>query len=191
MAAMFGHSWVSQYGPAPDGVGGDTWAGVLAGLNGAQIGQGLQALTRIPSDWPPTAPKFRALCLGVPALPQVRIELRAGNPEPSPFARLLWSYLDGYAYRRADADKADRMLRDAYELASAYVMDGGALPEPVAHIGAPEAEVVKVAAPEVAKRYIEEISSVLGQPAPFSSDVTPADAEPVTDFRSRAAGPDA
>lgn len=186
---MFGHSWVSQYGPAPDGVGGDTWAAVLAGLSTAQIGQGLQALSRVPSDWPPTAPKFRALCLGIPTIAQVRVELRSGNPEPSPFARLLWDYLDAYHYRRADMDKADRMLRDAYELASAYVMDGGALPEPVAQIEAPEAEAVKVAAPEVARRYMDEISSVLGEPAPtVQESLAELDRQSEPDFRQRAAG---
>ncbi|GAB2494071.1 hypothetical protein GCM10027266_09260 [Arenimonas alkanexedens] len=171
---MFGHPWVSQYGAAPDGVAGDTWAAVLAGLTPHQVAAGLRAVSLVPSDWPPTAPRFRSLCLGIPTLPQVRIELRAGNPEPSPFARLIWQYLDGYAYRRADADKADRMLRDAYELAAAFVMAGVELPGAALAI-AKEAEAERTpASPEVARRALDEIAERLG-----------------VDRKTEAAGPDA
>lgn len=133
MASLFGHSWVSQYGAAPDGIGGDTWSAVLAGLTNQQIALGLQKLSRIPSDWPPTAPKFRSLCLAIPSLAEVRIELalsRSPNWKPTPFARQVWSYIDGFRYRQSPADIADRMLRDAYELAVGFVMDGGELPVP-------------------------------------------------------------
>jgi hypothetical protein len=163
MAAMFGHSWVSQYGAQPDGVGGDTWSAVLADLTPQQIAGGLHATSRIAADWPPTAPRFRALCLGIPTMAECRIELRSGNPDPSPFARLLWSYLDGYNYRLASTEKADRMLRDAYELASAFVMDGGKLPEPSPAIEQAEPEPRKPADPESARRHIQELQALFGE----------------------------
>jgi hypothetical protein len=163
MAAMFGHSWVSQYGAQPDGVGGDTWSAVLADLTPQQIAGGLHATSRIAADWPPTAPRFRALCLGIPTMAECRIELRSGNPDPSPFARLLWSYLDGYNYRLAPKDKADKMLRDAYDLAAAFVMDGGALPEASPAITQAEPEPRKPADPETAGRYIAELQALFGE----------------------------
>jgi hypothetical protein len=161
MAAMFGHSWLSQYGPAPDGVGGDTWSAVLADLSPQQIGAGLQSLSRIPSDWPPTAPRFRALCLDVPPLAQVRLELRANPDEKSPFLRQLWSYVDGYRYRQASANDADRMVRDAYDMAVAFVMEGGELPKPATAIEPGEPEPPKPADPDVARRHIAEIGLIL------------------------------
>jgi hypothetical protein len=195
MAAMFGHSWLSQYGPAPDGVGGDTWSAVLADLSPQQIGAGLQSLSRIPSDWPPTAPRFRALCLSIPTIAECRIELRAGNPDPSPFARLLWSYVDGYRYRQSSADVADRMLREAYELATAFVMDGGALPAPSAAIEQDEPPKPKPADPEVARRAMDEIARRLGMGDPepetartIQGDFAQLERESEPDFRRLAAG---
>lgn len=177
MASLFGHSWVSQYGAAPDGVAGDTWSAVLAGLTTQQIGIGLQALTRIPSDWPPTAPRFRALCLGIPTLAQAKIEMRSGNPDPSPFARLLWSYLDGYQYRLASVDKADRMIREAYDNAVEFVMAGGEMPQASEQIAAPEPEPRKPADPEAARRHIDEIAAILGKSEVQRIEINGATAE--------------
>jgi hypothetical protein len=161
MASLFGNSWVSQYGAAPDGVGGDTWSAVLAGLERAQIAHGLQLVSRIPSDWPPTAPRFRALCLGIPTLAHVRLELRAKSAEPSPFLRQLWSYVDGFRYRQASANDADRMIRDAYDMAVAFVMEGGELPVPAAAIEQDGPPKPKPADPDVARRHIAEIGLTL------------------------------
>lgn len=151
MAGMFGHSWTSQYGAAPDGIGGDTWSAALGGLTTQHIALGLTALSRIPADWPPTAPKFRSLCLGIPSLAEARVMMRAGLADPAPFARLLWSYLDGYRYRQSPADVADRMLREAYELAVAFVMEGGAMPAPAEKIAqeAPQPEPAADAPPAI------------------------------------------
>ena len=82
-------------------------------------------------DWPPSDTAFRAMCLGVPTLAAVRFELR--GQQYSAFARLVWQHLDTYAFSRAETGKAERMVKEAYNLARVHVMRGGALPaEPVA-----------------------------------------------------------
>lgn len=126
MAEIYGHRWTSAYGDDPDADGAaGTWAKGLSGVTGTQLADGLKACVVASDPWPPTLPAFRAMCLGVPSLPSVRLD----RERVTPFARLVWSYLDGYAMRHAASDKAERMFRDAYELAREHVMAGGDLPE--------------------------------------------------------------
>lgn len=132
MAAMYGHTWVSQYTAEPHGVAGDTWAAVLAGLTGAQIAAGMRSCAASGEAWPPSAPRFRAWCLSVPEFPTVRAELMARNGTRTPFARLVWQHVDGFRFRTVAAEQGDRMLREAYDAARDHVMRGGALPEPAA-----------------------------------------------------------
>lgn len=162
MAHMFGHSWVSQYGADPAGSPGDTWSAALAGLSPTQIAAGLTATLTLGSDWPPSAPRFRALAMGIPSMAKVRQEIRHPTGERSPFTRQVWAFLDGYLFARADQAKADRMLREAYELASEYVMRGGRLPEPMA--GAIEAQKPVKPAPasdHVARQHLDAIAKKL------------------------------
>lgn len=42
---------------------------------------------------------------------------------------MVWQQIDGYLFKQASADKSDRMLKDAYELAREMVMRGHPLPE--------------------------------------------------------------
>ncbi|HEY4529358.1 MAG TPA: hypothetical protein VIG97_03365 [Luteimonas sp.] len=125
MAEIYGHRWTAAYGDNPDQGAGATWAKGLAGLTAGQLAEGLKASIASADPWPPTLPDFRARCIGIPPLAAVRLDPSMS----SPFARLVWQHLDGYRYRQAPADLADRMLRDAYELAREHVMRGGALPE--------------------------------------------------------------
>ncbi len=166
MAEIYGHRWASAYGAEPS----ETWAKGLAGITPRQVADGLNACLRSADPWPPSLPQFRGMCFGVPELFAVRAELlahlRPGASVPSPFARLVWSMLDGYRWRQSDADKADRMLREAYEQARAHVMSGGPLPEkPVAAIEQQEAPKPKPAAPETAKAALDRLAAMLGQPS--------------------------
>lgn len=171
MAAIYGHRWASAYGDAPEdasgklSVPGDTWSRGLSGVTEQQIGGGLNRCIASADPWPPTLPEFRALCLDIPTLAAVRADYRAGKV--SPFMRLLHQHLDVYRMRHAEADRSDRMFRDAYETAREHVMRGGALPpEPVAYIGpADEPEPIKPAAPEVVASVAEKLRSVLGDDA--------------------------
>lgn len=162
MAEVYGHRWTSAYGDDAGKGAGLTWAKGLAGLVPAQIGRGLELAVVSAEPWPPTLPEFRALCLGIPSLAAVRVELRGGVPA-SPFCRLTWSLLDTYRLRLADADRAERMVSDAYEAAREHVMRGGALPEaPAAVIEAPKAEAPRPASPEVVAKAMEAAAAVLG-----------------------------
>ena len=157
MAAIYGHRWASAYGDAPerDGVltvAGDTWSRGLSGLSPVQLGNGIEDCLASGEPWPPTLPEFRAMCLGIPSLFDVRQELRPGSPAPSPFARAVWSRLDGWAYQRAEAHAAERMLREAYAATRDAVMRGEPLPdEPVGILDHVKSERRAPASPEAAR----------------------------------------
>lgn len=162
MAGMFGHTWISQYGPKPDGLGGDTWAAALSGISGAQLAQGLRETLLLASDFPPSAPRFRALCLGIPTIGAVRREIASRDAERSPFARLVWSFLDSYRMRHVDADKADRMVGDAYEMAREHVMRGGELPRESPAIERSAPEPIKPASPEAVAAALKSVETLFG-----------------------------
>ena len=161
MAEIYGHRWVSAFGAASDGETASTWAKGLAGITASQLGDGLKASIASADPWPPTLPEFRARCLGIPTLAQVKLELR-GFGQHSAFTRLVWQGIDGYRYRQSPSEQADRMMRDAYELAREHVMRGGALPEPSSGDIAQEKQKPKPATPEVAAAHIAGINAALG-----------------------------
>lgn len=157
MAAIYGHRWTTSYAASPtreDGsitVEGDTWSRGLLGVAPAQIAVGIERCITGGEPWPPTLPEFRAMCLGIPSLFDVRQELRPGTPTPSPFARAVWSRLDGWAYQRAEAHAAERMLREAYEATREAVMRGEPLPdEPAEILDHVKSERLAPASPEAA-----------------------------------------
>lgn len=132
MSAIYGHRWNSAYGDlSEDGTGkptvaGDTWKRGLLGVTAQQVGTGLNACIASAEPWPPTLPEFRALCLGVPSLAAARTAMV--EPEPTPFARQMWSYLDTHRMRLATSRDAERMVEGAYQQAREFVMRGGVLP---------------------------------------------------------------
>lgn len=166
MVALYGHAWVSVHGLTPQAtdhdalsMSGSTWAGVLAGLTGLQIAEGVNACVAEGGEFPPSAPRFRAMCLGVPSLGAVRSELRHGSP--SPYTRAVWTELDVHRYKLAGADQADRLLREAYELVRDRVMRGEPLPaSPVAEISHQDRES-KPATREQAHAHCEAIRQIL------------------------------
>jgi hypothetical protein len=166
MAEIYGHRWTSAYGDDAGKGAGVTWAKGLAGITAEQMKTGVESVLVAADPWPPSLPEFRAMCLAVPSLAAIRAEQRA-NGKPSAFMRLLHQHLDHYRMRHADADKADRMFREAYETAREHVMRGGALPpEPVAYIGpAEDDQPVKPAAPEVVAEVASKLKAVLGEDA--------------------------
>ena len=161
MAGMFGHTWVSQYGANPEGIGADTWAAALSGITPHQVGHGLRAALATGADWPPSAPRFRAMCLGIPTLASVALIIR-GRAEPTPFSRLVWSKLDTFRFKSSDQAKADRMLADAYDVAREFVMQGGALPaEPIGKLDKPEPKEFRQAPAEVVEAHFAKIAELL------------------------------
>lgn len=177
MAAMYGHTWASQYGTQPEGTAADTWAAALAGLTGPQIAEGLRACVVEGEEFPPNAPRFRAMCCGIPSLARVRLEFTQGDAERSPFTRSVWMLIDGYAYRHASARDSDRMLRDAYELAREQAMRGVALPEASKAVGHEQPRLPTLANDRQAR--CEHLQHVLGpfyNPAVADPDYDPAKA---------------
>lgn len=173
MAAMFGHTWTSQYGDAPDGVGGDTWAAALAGLTPLQVGDGLHAALKLGGEFPPSAPHFRALCFRVPTFAEVRYETQHGEVARTGFGILCWRFVDAYALRRADQRDADRLMRDAYELAKAHVMAGGAVPKVPEALAKPEPDCHAPARPETIERVKREVAEHLRAAEPPAADPAP------------------
>lgn len=166
MASMFGNRWASQYGSAPQGVDLLVWGEAIKGLTPAQVREGIGHVLALGEDWPPPAPAFRRLCLGVPSLAQVRLELRPGAPEVSAFTREVWRVLDSHLYRHAEQHVANAMLREAYELALAAVMRGVKLPEVMAAVAAEQvAKRRKPAAPEVVREVVDRLTDLLGAAA--------------------------
>ena len=165
MTALYGHAWVNLHGVTPHdktgalSLSGDTWARALDGLLGQQISAGIKACVAEGAEFPPSAPRFRAMSLGVPSLASVRSELRHGGS--SPFARAIWAELDVYRYRQASADQGDRLLRDAYELVRERVMRGHALPEPPAAVITHDSAKPAPATPEQREKHIATIRALL------------------------------
>lgn len=166
LAELYGHRWTSSYGDNPDEGAALTWAKVLADMTPQQLADGLTACAKSADPWPPTLPEFRAMCLSIPSLHAVRCELLAGQKPAgsvtSPFARLVWQHLDSHRWRMADADRADRLLREAYEAARSHVMAGGKLPEPLQAIAQEPAPKPKPSDPETAKAHLAKLSALLG-----------------------------
>lgn len=163
MAGRFGHTWVSQFGDSPHGVAGRAWAEDLQGLSRAQLDAGLAAVKFEAAEFPPNSTRFRAMCFGIPPFGLVNSELLTKlNAQRTPFARLVWRYIDGYAHRHAPARDAEKLRRAAYDLASQHVMRGEAfLDEPVAeieHQPAPKPQGI----PQTREARIEHMRKVLG-----------------------------
>jgi hypothetical protein len=173
MLATYGHRWESAFGRHPDGITAATWAHGLSDLPDADIASAAHACLSFGDGWPPTLPEFRALALRIPTLAQVRADLAHRDSPRDGFTLLVLKGLDGYAYRRADIDRAERMLREAYTEARAARLEGVPLPETLPellHVPTPP----KPAAPEVARKYLDEIAATLGT----RDDVEPEDSAP-------------
>jgi hypothetical protein len=133
---VWGAKWTSHNGDLPvedSGVltlGGSLWAQGLAGFTERRIIDALQHFAVRGDEWPPNLPMVRNRCAGLPDLLQVKREITQPDADRSPFTRAVWHRMDGYTYRLASVDKADRMLREAYEATQEAVMCGEALPEP-------------------------------------------------------------
>lgn len=174
MLALFGHTWASQYGTEANGIAGETWAVALAGVTGKQIADGLRVTMTLGKDFPPSAPRFRALCMNIPSQPMASRMIYGKEPS-SPFSRHMWGYIDAFRFRTAEMEKTDRMIADAYGMTTEFIMRGGQLPEePAALLEAPRADPVTRTDEEstefyerreaVAQREIQKLADFLRVP---------------------------
>jgi hypothetical protein len=162
MAARYGHAWVSQYGAQPDGLAGAEWRDTLAGVDRTMLHAGFRTDAERADAWPPSSPKFRAMCFGLPTFATVRHEFSHGDEPRTPFGLLCWRFIDTYRLQHADQREADRLVRDAFQLAQAHVFAGGSLPAVHAELAKPEPPVRKIASAETAKRHLDEMMNRLG-----------------------------
>ena len=173
MASRYGHAWVSQYGPLPDGIAAAEWRGTLAGLSASQLREGFEADVLRADNWPPSSTKFKSMCFGIPSQASVRAEvadyltyrpaLAGSNARPiiSRFARGVLARLDSYAYRNATGKTADRLFEEAFQRTREFVMEGGTLPvEPVALIEQKKPEF-KPASPEHVAAHVAKLRELL------------------------------
>lgn len=58
MREMFGTKFYSIYGKTPS----ETWEATLSRMTDEQCARGMEALLRVPGDFPPTLPQFVQLC---------------------------------------------------------------------------------------------------------------------------------
>jgi hypothetical protein len=161
MASLYGYHWASQYGGAFSGIAADTWASALSGITPQQIADGLRACVTEGDKWPPAAPRFRAMCLGIPSFAAVKLESTKATAQRSRFTLAVWMHVDGYAHRMASLRDADKILQDAYDIAREQVMRGVALPaKPVALIA--EEEKPKPVFPKTREEAARHLRSILG-----------------------------
>ena len=160
MTSQFGHRWTSSYGDNPRSIPGREWASVLAGLTRAQIDVGFEATRIAGSEWPPSAPHFLEMCLGIPSWAEVNHHIRQGG-DLCCFSRAVWKDLDTFLWRQACHERADRILREAYERVRGRVMAREILPDPPMAEISHEQLKYKPVSPDVAKRRYEEINRLL------------------------------
>jgi hypothetical protein len=129
MSGIYGHKWVAQYGNEPDGISARVWNDGLDGLTLPQIANAVRYYknTSVTAVWPPSLPEFRSVALGVPTLAKVKHDLRTGTA--TPFIKILWRFIDGYRWKQASYEAADRMAAEAYELAVACLTGGEPMPD--------------------------------------------------------------
>lgn len=168
MAAMFPGNWVRQNGLGPvnkEGLltsSGEIWLQVLAGITPRQVADGLASCLRAALQWPPNPGRFRAMCLMLPALPEVEQEMRPGQAQ-SGFTVLVRSKLDLHAYASAESGfQQQRMLADAYERAVKHVMDGGAVPAAAVALPPPSVTPAPVRDRDAARAAMSRAAADLG-----------------------------
>lgn len=159
----WGHRWASSFGDLPvndDGsftLCGALWSQQLAGLTERQV---LEAVNYFAGrrDWPPVVSEIRKRALGIPEFGYVRANIA---DRPCGFTRMVWKYLDSWAFTRADQREADKLLSTAYEIATDRRMCGEEFPvEPAGEIAYEVAPFV-LAKPETAARAREEVRALL------------------------------
>ena len=133
--AVWGHKWTSTQGDLPiddNGqltVAGQVWANGLRGITERQVLDAFDRCARLGQEWPPNLPELLKAAAGVPEFEELNHELLTCDPaHRSAFARLVWSFIDGYQHRHARAEEAKRMRRHAYERGIEHLLRGGELP---------------------------------------------------------------
>ena len=141
MASRYGHAWVSQYGPQPQGFAGAEWRETLCGLAPEQIRDGFDGDVLRGDAWPPSSTLFRTMCFRIPSQAAIEQEVHllamcrhaddfartARNV--SRFALLVWDEINSSRFKQSNFKEADKLLKNGFNLAREHVICGGELPE--------------------------------------------------------------
>lgn len=188
MLSSYGERWIRSYGDSPERFENDrptgeltdagaVWARGLVGLSLKQLELGVSRVCMQQGGWVLTLPEFRELCLGIPSIARVRLVLRhklEPTPDHAAFCRLVVVFLDTATWARSDVRDAERMLREAYDLAHEYRMALGELPAaPVASIAKEEPPRPTAASMETAQEHMARIAELLHM---RETESNPADA---------------
>jgi len=168
--AVWGHKWTSTRGDLPIDdhgqltVAGQLWANGLRGITERQVLDAFDRLTKLGTEWPPNLPELRKAAAGIPSFDEINHELlTTDTAHRSAFARLTWSFVDGYQHRHARAEDAKRMRREAYERAAEHVLQGGALPGPVAGEIEHQGQLIPQGIPTDRQARIDHLRGVLAK----------------------------
>ena len=167
MTAMFAEQFATRYGVMPyhprgseqEGTytpAGREWAEALVAIPPTMIGEALNRVRDGGYKFPPNLSEFKALCYDFPSVEAVKDYLLGRGVEPTPFALAVARKIDRWEYRNADFVRADRILRNAYEVVRMETMRGEPLPE-IAKAISQEKREREPAKPETVAAAIAEI----------------------------------
>lgn len=139
MTAMFSDQFSNRYGAHPyfprgspqEGdytPAGREWAEALMGIPNTMIGEALNRVRDGGFKFPPNLSEFKALCFDFPSIDHCKDYLLGRGVEPTPFALAVSRKIDRWEFRNADVVRAERLLRNAYELVRMETMRGDPLP---------------------------------------------------------------
>lgn len=185
MTAMFAEQFATRFGAMPyfprgspqEGAytpAGREWAEALVGIPSTMIGAALNRVRDGGYKFPPNLSEFKALCYDFPTVETCK-EYLLGRGDPTPFTLAVARKIDRWEYRHADMIRADRILRNAYEVVRMETMRGEPLPEVLTAI-AQEKREREPAKPETVAAAVAKIHEAL-RLNPDGSPIEPEEIE--------------
>lgn len=153
---LWSRKWEREYGRSPfdehDRPTADAvlWGRHLAGFTRETILSALEGFAQRGDTWPPNLPELRRACFNLPSYAQLKDRF---TDTSDPFVLLVRRSMDSYLFSRAEQSRADRMLRDAYDLACEKVMQGEPLPVVPRQIKAEQRAPVRPTVDQLAKHF--------------------------------------
>lgn len=170
MNGIYGYQWTRQYGDEPDSTG--VWKIALSGLTQKQIWGGIEGLIFSGGEWPPTAAKFREICLGgsdLPSFDSAWFELsnylssaphRRSIKNLSPAVLYTFRKMDSWSFQRLNGDEQHRLFKSAYAATQVAVKNGLVFDEPESAKALPFDPPGPPALRETAERGISNLKSL-------------------------------
>jgi len=173
MNGIYGYQWTRQYGDEPDATG--VWKIALSGLTQRQIWGGIESLIFSGGEWPPTAAKFRELCLGGSDLPSVdsayfeltqylsKSPSRRSVKYLSPAVLYTIRKMDFWSFQQLNGEKQIAIFKSAYTATREAVKNGLVFEEPEPAKELPFDPPGPPASRETAERGISNLKSLFDE----------------------------